>query len=561
MMKRSREDDDDGDHDVVEVGSRSKRRCGGGGGGSGYCPSSSEELSQRSYAYIKAVQIRFKDQPDLYNKFSGLLRDFRDQRIHAAALGLQIKKLFEGHEDLLLGFNGFMPEGYMISLDDDEDEEEEETQTEEEEGEISKSLKFAEALSFVNKVKLRFENCDEHVYQAFLDVIRNRNNMITTIEVAQLLGDHPDLLQDFDRLLGSHASATPPPAPPKPKAASDRRHCCNGSDPSVDDRDREIKTILFKQGLNLCNKVGQVLCDADYSDFLKSLRNYSNGNITKDDLKAVGTHILGSDQNLVEEFYDFMKAPEEQFSKLWKLKEEKKEQKKQIQSVNQLDLSKCQNISPSYWVLPEAYRVSLGRQRSENDEVLNDKLVCLSAGDESCPFKHKQIEEHEQILFKCENDRYEMDMVTEHIRSTFENVKKLLKAMEEKKINLESGIKIEDHLSIFNRRCIERLYGDHGLEIMEVLQEKPIKALPVILKRLEQKQQELKIYREELNKLCARFYAKSRLKKPAGKQQKQSRECSSEEMQKEDHDMGVIGDEQAADSNLQFQLDTNVGFL
>lgn len=40
-------------------------------------------------------------------------------------------------------------------------------------------------------------------------------------------------------------------------------------------------------------------------------------------------------------------------------------------------------------------------------------------------------------------------------------------------------------------RCIERLYGDNGLEIVDLLHANPRAALPVILNRLKQKQKEI----------------------------------------------------------------------
>ena len=63
-----------------------------------------------------------------------------------------------------------------------------------------------------------------------------------------------------------------------------------------------------------------------------------------------------------------------------------------------------------------------------------------------------------------------------------------------------------------NLRCIERLYGDHGLDVMDILRKNPSLALPVILTRLKQKQEEWTKCRSDFNKVWAEIYAKNHYK-------------------------------------------------
>ena len=64
-------------------------------------------------------------------------------------------------------------------------------------------------------------------------------------------------------------------------------------------------------------------------------------------------------------------------------------------------------------------------------------------------------------------------------------------------------------LTALNLRCIERLYGDHGLDVMDVLRKNASVALPVILTRLKQKQDEWSRCRSDFNKVWAEIYAKN----------------------------------------------------
>ena len=51
-----------------------------------------------------------------------------------------------------------------------------------------------------------------------------------------------------------------------------------------------------------------------------------------------------------------------------------------------------------------------------------------------------------------------------------------------------------------NLRCIERIYGDHGLDVLDLLRENPTLVLRVVLPRLQQKQDEWSVCRAEMNK-------------------------------------------------------------
>ena len=64
-------------------------------------------------------------------------------------------------------------------------------------------------------------------------------------------------------------------------------------------------------------------------------------------------------------------------------------------------------------------------------------------------------------------------------------------------------------MEAINLRCIERIYGDHGLDVLDLLRENPILALPVDLPRLQQKQDEWSVCSAEMNKGWTAVYEKS----------------------------------------------------
>jgi len=62
-------------------------------------------------------------------------------RTDTAGVIKRVKELFKGHNNLIFGFNTFLPKGYEITLDEDE-------------APPKKTVEFEEAISFVNKIKV-----------------------------------------------------------------------------------------------------------------------------------------------------------------------------------------------------------------------------------------------------------------------------------------------------------------------------------------------------------------------------------------------------------------------
>uniref|UniRef100_A0A151UEN3 Paired amphipathic helix protein Sin3 n=2 Tax=Cajanus cajan TaxID=3821 RepID=A0A151UEN3_CAJCA len=51
--------------------------------------------------------------------FLGIMKDFKARRIDTNGVIERVKGLFKGHNNLILGFNTFLPKGYEITVDQD----------------------------------------------------------------------------------------------------------------------------------------------------------------------------------------------------------------------------------------------------------------------------------------------------------------------------------------------------------------------------------------------------------------------------------------------------------
>ncbi|OWM86124.1 paired amphipathic helix protein Sin3b-like [Punica granatum] len=135
---------------------------------------------------------------------------------------------------------------------------------------------------------------------------------------------------------------------------------------------------------------------------------------------------------------------------------------------------------PSYRLLPETKAKSSCPRSSLAAQVLNHQLVLKS----SFPTSSSSGNQHDDELFFCEDYRYELDMLIETTRSAITRIKSFLEQ---------------------DLRCIEQIYGERGLEMADEVQKKPTKALPVVLRRLEQRVAQWVEYRLEMNELWKQF--------------------------------------------------------
>ncbi|CAL0311942.1 unnamed protein product [Lupinus luteus] len=326
----------------------------------------------------------------------------------------------------------------------------------------------------------------------------------------------------------------------------------------------------YRQELAFCEKVREKLRNADdYQEFLKCLHIYRKEIITRHELQSLVSDLLGEYPDRMEGFNEFLVQAEKNGGflagimnkkSIWSeghgpkpmkaedrdrdrdryrddgMKERERECRERNKStaiankdvsgskmslypskdkylsktINELDLSNCDRCTPSYRLLPKDYPIPSASQRTElGTEVLNDHWVSVTSGSEDYSFKHMRKNQYEESLFRCEDDRFELDMLLESVNVTSKQVEELLDKIGKNIINRDSPIRIEEHLTALHPRCIEQLYGDHGLDVMDVLRKNAVLALPVILTPLKQKQDEWARCHADFNKVWAEIYAKN----------------------------------------------------
>lgn len=67
-------------------------------------------------SYLDQVKLKFSDQPQVYNDFLDIMKEFKSQSIDTPGVIQRVSTLFCGHPELIVGFNTFLPPGYKIEI-------------------------------------------------------------------------------------------------------------------------------------------------------------------------------------------------------------------------------------------------------------------------------------------------------------------------------------------------------------------------------------------------------------------------------------------------------------
>ncbi|KAL9049653.1 MAG: hypothetical protein Q9162_007114 [Coniocarpon cinnabarinum] len=65
-------------------------------------------------SYLDQVKVQFSGNPDVYNQFLDIMKDFKSQAIDTPGVIGRVSQLFKGNPTLIQGFNTFLPPGYRI---------------------------------------------------------------------------------------------------------------------------------------------------------------------------------------------------------------------------------------------------------------------------------------------------------------------------------------------------------------------------------------------------------------------------------------------------------------
>lgn len=259
------------------------------------------------------------------------------------------------------------------------------------------------------------------------------------------------------------------------------------------------KTSTLTEELAFFDKVKRAIGNKQtYNEFLKMLNLFSQDIIDKDTLvERVDVFLGDAHADLLSWFKQFVGY------------EEKTQHIEDITfKKHQIELSLCKAYGPSYRQLPkvETYMPCSGRDEM-CWEVLNDEWVGHPtwASEDSGFISHRK-NQYEEILFKIEEERLEFDYHMEANLRTIQTLEtianRIANMTPEQKANFKVPPGLGHTLQTIYKKVIRKIYDkDRGFEVIDALHENPAVAVPVVLKRLKQKDEEWKRAQREWNKV------------------------------------------------------------
>lgn len=139
--------------------------------------------------------------------------------------------------------------------------------------------------------------------------------------------------------------------------------------------------------------------------------------------------------------------------------------------------------------------------------VLNDEWVShpTFASEDSGFFTQKK-NVYEEALHRCEEERHEYDFHIDAIGRTISVLDPIDRKIAQMTTEERASFKLKPNFGgtgkAIHQRIIKKIYGrEAGLEVIEAIQTNPVAAIPVVVPRLKQKEEEWKRAQREWNKV------------------------------------------------------------
>jgi hypothetical protein len=265
-------------------------------------------------------------------------------------------------------------------------------------------------------------------------------------------------------------------------------------------REEEMGLFLSPSERGLFDRIKAALGPREaWSEFLKCLDLYSSDVLSKAELLTLLADLFGTGHaGVLDEVRVFLNnrgALEMKPEDVW-----------YSMPIGEIDLTQCVRCTPSYRALPEGYPILACSERGRMERaVCNDQWVSVPTGSEDFSFKLMRKNLYEEALFRCEDERYEVDMVVDNNATAIRALEPLAEeiyALREHSRGIEWQFRLDRRsLGVLHLKAIARVYGEYGAEVLELLRKNPAGAIPVVLHRLKQKDEEWRRARAELSKV------------------------------------------------------------
>uniref|UniRef100_A0A667WT44 Paired amphipathic helix protein Sin3b n=1 Tax=Myripristis murdjan TaxID=586833 RepID=A0A667WT44_9TELE len=503
-------------------------------------------------SYLDQVKIRFGNDPGIYNKFLDIMKEFKSQSIDTPGVINRVSQLFHGHPDLVLGFNAFLPPGYRIEIPKNGMVFLQSPFSTQVRSSPHSPVEFDSAISYVNKIKNRFLDHPE-IYRAFLEILHTYQKEQLEVKesrggrgssgmtedevfskVASLFKGQEDLLAEFGQFL--------PDAKRSLVRGKEQLKRPEEEDIITKQSKKRPRPMLLQHMTPLLKKKMKYSCTKDqsfasvgkhgvlreftffdkvrrlfksqevYENFLRCIALFNQEVVSGAELLQLVTPFLGKFPELYTQFKSFLGDKE-----LSHAASGLSDRYMEGGGGREVDYASCKRLGSSYRALPKTYQQPKCSGRTAIcKEVLNDTWVSFPSWSEDSTFVSSKKTPYEEQLHRCEDERFELDVVLETNLATIRVLESVQKKLSRLSPEDQDRFRLDDCLGgtseVIQRRAVYRIYGDKAPEIIEGLKRSPATAVPVVLKRLKAKEEEWREAQQGFNKIWREQYEKAYLK-------------------------------------------------
>ncbi|KAM4677173.1 paired amphipathic helix protein Sin3a isoform 5-T6 [Discoglossus pictus] len=522
-------------------------------------------------SYLDQVKLQFGSQPQVYNDFLDIMKEFKSQSIDTPGVISRVSQLFKGHPDLIMGFNTFLPPGYKI-----------EVQTNDlvnvtTPGQVHQitthglqppvppapppSQPAAQTApppahptpqptpAKINKKEQRNAKeaggnytpalTEQEVYAQVARLFKNQEDLLS--EFGQFL---PDANSSVVRIFGLLSKTTAEkvesvrndhggtvkkpqlnnkPQRPNQNGCQIRRHSGPGATPPVK---KKPKILIPKdQSLAEANKHGpgaeslffdkvrKALRSGEvYDNFLRCLVIFNQEVISRAELVQLVSPFLAKFPELFTWFKNFLGYKESSH-----LESFPKERSTEGIAM-EIDYASCKRLGSSYRALPKSFQQPKCTGRTPLcKEVLNDTWVSFPSWSEDSTFVSSKKTQYEEHIYRCEDERFELDVVLETNLATIRVLETVQKKLSRLSAEDQAKFRLDNTLGgtseVIHRKALQRIYADKAADIIDGLKKNPAVAVPIVLKRLKMKEEEWREAQRGFNKVWReqneKYYLKS----------------------------------------------------
>lgn len=430
---------------------------------------------QHAISYVTTIRNRFANEPETYRSFLKILHTYQEHKGIKDVLE-QVSSLFADHPDLLMEFTYFLPDAVQEQAKE----------------RLHRAVREAEVRRRMQLAQLQGHGAGKRARENKQPGLSNDDKIKVNINGQPRKQARKRKDEQDNELIGRSN-----PVPPR----KENERSTTGY------VDRHLSITAERRFFDQVKDVLTGVSIKSWEEFVKALDLFSSDAISKKDLISLVKDIFGAaNSELFEDFKRLLISRVEYEANgkdLWF-----------ATPLSEIDFSQCRKCTPSYRALPKDFPKPVFSERSEVEAAcLNDNWVSIPIGsEESNSFKHMRKNQYEEALFKCEDDQFEIDMIIDSNTCTIRVLEPIaeeiahLRVLEEAHANSQGtfprfNFQLERrNLSTVHLNAITRIYGDHGAEILELLRKNPAGTVPIVLKRLKQKDLEWRKVRQDMSK-------------------------------------------------------------